>query len=289
MAIRYLPLFSLLWDRLAVTTRMISVLTLTGIEVRPHPSLPPLLAEVNLVLRPGETLVVVGSNGSGKSTLARVIAGLIAPTEGTVSGESRRVGLVLQDPESQLVGATVADDVAFGLESQGLPRQQMVTIVDRVLGRFALRDLRDRAPHALSGGQQQRVALAGVSACAVDVLVLDEPTSHLDREHRGAIYEAVAGVRSAGVPVVWITQQLDELALADRVVALEGGRVVFDGTPGDFVADPALVEGLGLELPGATRVALALRDAGLEAAHAALPIDDAGLLALVESLVPIPS
>lgn len=262
------------------------MLKLTGIGVRLHPALPPVLADVTLELLPGEAVAVVGPNGSGKSTLARVMAGLVEPTSGVLDGDVSRVGLLLQDPQSQIVGATVADDVAFGLESQRLPRERMVQVVDAVLERLGLGELHDREPHALSGGQQQRVALSGVLACDIDMLVLDEPTSHLDPAHASQLREAVAEVRAAGVPVVWVTQQMEEIADCTRVVALEHGRLVYDGPPRAFVAQGELLCRMGLEPPAATRIALALAEAGHSNAppgnEAALPltIDElvAGLL-----------
>ncbi len=202
----------------------------------------PALVDLDLEVAPGEWLALVGGNGSGKSTLAHLANGLLRPQKGRVlvgGFDTRasdhlwqvraRVGLLFQDPENQIVAASVEDDVAFGLENLGVPRETMRRRVGEALAEVGLTGEECTEPHLLSGGQKQRLALAGVLALEPRVLILDEPTSMLDPRGRE---EALAWVRrsaSRGVAVVLITQHMDEALPADRLVALDGGRVVYDG------------------------------------------------------------
>jgi len=211
------------------------------------PDRPAAVADVELTLAPGEVVAVVGGNGSGKSTLARLANGLLQPQAGEVrvTGLSTadperlwdvraRVGLLFQDPEDQIVGATVEDDVAFGLENLGVPRPQMRERVAAVLAAVGLTEEAGTEPHLLSGGQKQRLALAGVLVLEPSVLVLDEPTSMLDPRGREEVLQAVAGLAARGVAVLLITQHMEETLAADRLVALDQGRIAFSGPPGQF-------------------------------------------------------
>lgn len=243
------------------------VLRARGIVVRHHPSLPATLDGVDLDVAAGEVVVVVGSNGSGKSTLARALVGLVQLERGQVTGASGgapRVGLVLQDPAAQLVAVTVADEVALGPESQGM---RPAVVADRVLSQLRLQDLEPlhhRDPATLSGGQQQRVAVAAIGSCDVDVLVLDEPTAMLDAAATSAFGDRIRDL-AAGRAVVWVTQEAADVASADRVVVLDAGTVAWQGSGADYVAQPSLAAGFGLELPPAARIAHEL------AAHGAWP------------------
>lgn len=237
----------------------------------------PALSGLDLEVAPGEWLALVGGNGSGKSTVARLANGLLVPDEGRVTVDGldtassqhlweirARVGLLFQDPEDQIVGASVEDDVAFGLENLGVPPQAMRARVARALAAVGLAGEEQTEPHLLSGGQKQRLALAGVLVLEPRVLVLDEPTSMLDPAGRGEVLGWVRWSAEQGVAVVMITQHMDEVLPADRVVALEGGRAVFDGpVPAFFASEvsrrlplgqpaaPALAEELArLGVPG---------------------------------------
>ena len=221
-------------------------------------------------------MAVVGPNGSGKSTLARLLGGLDKASGGQrcnvcghdlLTAEGRRdvrrdVGVLFQNPENQIVGENVEEDVAFGLENLALPAAQIAARVDEVLALFALDELRHREPHLLSGGQKQRVALASVLAIPRRVLVLDEPTAMLDPAGRDEILAAVSAAHAGGLTVVYVTQEMDEVLNADRVVALEAGAAVFSGAPHELFAAADLVRRLSLGLPGPGEVALALQARG---------------------------
>ncbi len=249
------------------------------------------LAGVDLSVVAGEFLAVVGANGSGKSTLARLLGGLEKPagaalalacghdllTDDGRQAARREIGVLFQNPENQLVAECVEDDVAFGLENLAWPSAEIRRRVDEVLERFLLTDLRLREPHLLSGGQKQRTALAGVLAVPRRVLVLDEPTAMLDPAGREEVLDAVCGLRAEGLAVVYVTQEMDEVVGADRVVALEGGAVVYAGSVAGLFGEAELVRQLGLGLPAAGDVALELIARGRTIAP--LPLTMADLVA----------
>jgi len=235
----------------------------------------PALDGLDLRVAEGEAVALVGPNGSGKSTLARLLAGLAVPDgaeRATVCGHDlldaagrlaarRDVGVLFQDPENQLVAEDVEADVAFGLENLAWPPERIRARVEEMLAAFGLGGLRERAPHLLSGGQKQRTALAGVLAIPRRVLVLDEPTAMLDAGGRDEVLAAVRQVRAEGLATVFVTQEMREVGLADRVVALERGVAVFSGAPRELFADLGLVTRLQLGVPPAAEVVLALRRA----------------------------
>jgi energy-coupling factor transport system ATP-binding protein len=230
------------------------------------------LADVDLRVHEGELLGVVGANGSGKSTLARIMGGLEKPgvarqalacghdllSEDGRLAARRDVGVLFQNPENQLVAECVEDDIAFGLENLGWEAPRMRRRVDAMLAELGLEELRRREPHLLSGGQKQRTALAGVLAVPRRVLVLDEPTAMLDPAGRDEVLAAVSSLREQGLAIVYITQEMDELVGADRVVALELGTEVYEGDVAGLFGDVPLVRRLDLGLPAAGELALAL-------------------------------
>jgi energy-coupling factor transport system ATP-binding protein len=234
------------------------------------------LADLDLEVHEGEFVALVGANGSGKSTLARLLGGLEKPaaarravacghdllTETGRLAARRDVGVLFQNPENQLVAQCVEDDVAFGLENLAWPAADIRRRVDEMLARFGLEGLRRREPHLLSGGQKQRTALAGVIALPRRVLVLDEPTAMLDPAGRDEVLEAVRELRDEGLAIVYITQEMDETAGADRVIALERGTEAYAGDAAGLFAEVALVRRLGLGLPAAGELALALAERG---------------------------
>jgi energy-coupling factor transport system ATP-binding protein len=246
------------------------------------------LAGVDLEVAPGEFLALVGANGSGKSTLARILGGLERPTEAvraTACGHDlltedgriaarQDVGVLFQDPENQLVAQCVEEDIAFGLENLAWPSAQIRERVDEMLARFWLEELRRREPHLLSGGQKQRTALAGVLAVPRRVLVLDEPTAMLDPAGRQEVLEAVDGLRREGLSIVFVTQEMDEAVGADRVVALEQGAVTYAGPVRGLFGDHQRVRRLGLGLPPAGELALALGERGAELEGPPLTLDE---------------
>ena len=239
------------------------------------------LDDVSLKIERGQRVCVLGANGSGKSTLASVICGLLAPDEGSVElvGEAvcaggapdldayrrarRALGLVFQNPDDQIVTSVVADDVAFGPENLGLPREEIAARVDRELRRVALTEYAASDPSRMSGGQRQRVCIAGALAMEPQVLVLDEPSSLLDVRGREAIMRVMGRLAAAGTTLVHVTHFMDEALAADRVIVMDRGRVALDGAPDEVFCEKnaQVIEGLGLELPFELRLAEARRAA----------------------------
>lgn len=230
---------------------------------------PPILHDIDLVIEEGTYVGVVGANGSGKSTLTKHFNALLLPQAGEVlvdgvstledPGKARGlVGMVLQNPDNQIVGTVVEDDVAFGPENLCLPHDEMVRRVDRALARVGLTACRGRGAETLSGGQKQRLAIAGVLALHPRHVVLDEPTSMLDPVGREEVEACLADLHADGVTVIHVTHLLEELLGADRILALEAGRVVFDGRPRELFRDKKLMSRLKLELPAPAALALAL-------------------------------
>jgi energy-coupling factor transport system ATP-binding protein len=264
------------------------VIEIEGLTYRYPASAAEALAEVDLAVEQGEFVAIVGPNGSGKSTLARILGGLERPGSARCAtacghdlltdegrwGARRAVGVLFQNPENQIVGENVEEDLAFGLENLALPSEEIRARVDRMVADFDLEELRHREPHLLSGGQKQRTALAGVLAIPRRVLVLDEPTAMLDPAGREEVLTAVRREHAAGLTVVYVTQEMDEVLEADRVVVLEGGRVRFVGGPRELFGRPELGEGLGLGLPPAGAVAMALAARGRALHPVPLTLDE---------------
>jgi energy-coupling factor transport system ATP-binding protein len=220
------------------------------------------LRGVDLTIQPGEYVAVIGANGSGKSTLARHLNALLLPTRGqvraaglpsadpTAHGPIRRaVQMVFQRPDAQIVAANVEEDVAFGPENFGIARPEMQARVQHALETVGLWELRARPPHRLSSGQKQRLAIAGALAVRPQALVLDEATAMLDPAARRAVLALLAGLHAAGTTLVTITHEMDEAALAERIIVLDRGRVALDGPPRQVFAQPAELRRLGLDLP----------------------------------------
>lgn len=271
------------------------VIDVAGLRFRYPGATADALADLDLRVHEGEFVAVVGANGSGKSTLAQLLGGLARPSAARraescghdlLSAEGRLaarqdVGVLFQNPENQLVAECVEEDIAFGLENLGWSVPAMRQRVDDMLETFGLVDLRRREPHLLSGGQKQRTALAGVMAIPRRVLVLDEPTAMLDPAGRNEVLSAVAGLRARGMTVVLITQEMDEVAGADRVVGLRGGQAAYSGSADGLFSAAELVTDLRLGLPPAAELALALGELGRGLPRLPLTIDE-----LLEMLVP---
>jgi energy-coupling factor transport system ATP-binding protein len=228
----------------------------------------PALSEISFGLRPGEYVGVVGPNGGGKSTLVRLLNGLLRPDSGSVRvlGHDpatepfevrKHLGVLFQNPENGLVAPFVEDDVAFGLENLGVPREEMRERVAQAIRAVGLEGYERREPHTLSGGEKQRVALAGLLAVEPEILVLDEPTSMLDAAGRRDVLEHLDVLRSRKT-VLHVTHHLEELLNADRVLVLNAGELVADESPERLLADPDLLRDNRLILPVVPRLALAL-------------------------------
>lgn len=233
------------------------------------------LNDVSFQVKKGEWLSIVGHNGSGKSTTVRLIDGLLEAESGDIiiSGDKltaenvwekrRQIGMVFQNPDNQFVGATVEDDVAFGLENQGLDYDLMVERVQQALELVGMQDFKEREPARLSGGQKQRVAVAGVVALRPDIIILDEATSMLDPEGRLDLIQIVKKIKDSNqLTVISITHDLDEIALSDRVLVMKEGQVESTATPKELFSREDLEE-LGLDQPFVNQVKAALRQSGL--------------------------
>jgi len=250
----------------------------------------PVFKDIHATVCRGEFIAVIGPNGSGKSTLARLISGLLQPTGGKViidgleagdpaAGDAirQRVGLVVQNPDNQLVAAVVEEDVAFGPENLNLPPVQVRRRVDDALDAVGLQHLRRRPPHLLSGGEKQRLAIAGLLALKPSCLVLDEPTSMLDPLGRQGVLQVLRSLAGAGKAVVMVTHHMDEAARADRIWVLGNGVLAADDSPGTiFGREHRLLSSLGLGLPGMAELACCLANRGV-----ALPPD----IVVIEDLV----
>lgn len=232
---------------------------------------------IDLTIREGEFVAVLGTNGSGKSTLAKHLNALLLPTAGScrIAGLDTRseadlwkirqlVGMVFQSPDNQIVATVVEEDVAFGPENLGVPSEEIRTRVDEALRAVGMEAYRSHAPHLLSGGQKQRVAIAGALAMRTRCLVLDEPTAMLDPQGRSEVLATVQSLhRAAGITVVYITHFMEEAIAADRVVVMENGRICAQDTPRAIFTRVEALRGWGLDVPLAAQVAHLLRKSGL--------------------------
>ncbi|HFI0714955.1 TPA: energy-coupling factor ABC transporter ATP-binding protein [Streptococcus suis] len=234
------------------------------------------LNDVSFHVKQGEWLSIIGHNGSGKSTTVRLIDGLLEAESGdiiidgdvltveNVWDKRRLIGMVFQNPDNQFVGATVEDDVAFGLENQGIALEDMQTRVNEALELVGMADFKTREPARLSGGQKQRVAIAGVVALRPKIIILDEATSMLDPEGRLDLIKIVREIKNRhGMTVISITHDLDEVALSDRVIVMKQGQVESVSTPTELFMREDLAD-LDLDRPFTTELAASLRQAGLD-------------------------
>ena len=242
------------------------------------------LKNISLSIQKGEVVAIVGHNGSGKSTLCKMLNALLLPAEGTVTVDGmdtrdennlleirRRVGMVFQNPDNQLVTTIVEEDVGFGPENLGVPPVEIRARVDAALNEVEMSEYAEKASHALSGGQKQRVAIAGLLAMQPEVLVLDEATAMLDPRGREEVLSTVRKLnRERGMTVVMITQFMEEALDADRVFVLSEGRLVMEGTPKEVFNERALLEDSRLESPAFVKLRDELIAAGLPISHEAM-------------------
>ena len=232
---------------------------------------------VSLELRRGEFVAVLGANGCGKSTLAKHLNAILLPEAGTVLVEDmdtrnedhlydirQKVGMVFQNPDNQIVATIVEEDVAFAPENLGVPPAEIRTRIDEAMKLAGIYEKRHAAPYKLSGGQKQRVAIAGVIAMRPDCLVFDEATAILDPHGRGQVMRTIRHLREAGIAIVAITHYMEEAAQADRVLVMNGGRIVMEGTPEQVFSQTARLHSYHLDVPQAAELRDALTAAGID-------------------------
>lgn len=232
---------------------------------------------VNLEIEEGSFTAIIGQNGSGKSTLAKNLNGLLLPSKGAVyvSGMDTRdedkiwdirqtAGMVFQNPDNQLVSAIVEDDVAFGPENIGIDPVEIRARVDEALDAVKMGKYKRKAPHLLSGGQKQRIAIAGVVAIRPRCIIFDEPTAMLDPRGRKDIMEIIEKLHREGITVILITHFMDEAVKADRVVIMNKGEILLDGTPEHVFSQDELIRSARLDVPMAAEIAIYLRENGID-------------------------
>ena len=246
-----------------------------GIEI-------PALKSINLSVKQGEYISVLGHNGSGKSTLAKLLNLILIPTSGKIFIDGKdvsdaelsdddvfevrkKVGMVFQNPDNQIVATVVEEDVAFGAENLGLPREEIRRRVVNALNVVGMQDYARHAPHKLSGGQKQRVAIAGVIAMRPKVIIFDESTAMLDPIGRKSVMDIMEKLnREENITVINITHYMEEAARADRVIVINDGEMILDGTPKEVFSKVQLLHDIGLESPQSTELVQLLSKAGLD-------------------------
>ncbi|CEI81594.1 energy-coupling factor transporter ATP-binding protein EcfA1 [Oceanobacillus oncorhynchi subsp. incaldanensis] len=241
------------------------------------------LNQVSFEIYEGEWVAIIGHNGSGKSTIAKLLNGLLMPKDGEIVVDGQKVdddtvwdirkdvGMVFQNPDNQFVGATVQDDVAFGMENRGIPREEMRERIQRTLSAVRMQDYLITEPHRLSGGQKQRVAIASVLAIAPKVLILDEATAMLDPTGRKEIMHTVNDIQeSEGLSLITITHDLQEIVQADRVIVMNKGEIWEETTPRELFLQRESLREIGLDVPFVAQLTDELMKQGVELKEAAL-------------------
>ncbi len=253
-------------------------------EQQPEPA----IRDFTFNVKKGEFVAVLGHNGSGKSTVAKLSNSVFIPNEGQVlvngmdtadenlAYEIRKtVGVVFQNPDNQIVASIVEEDVAFGPENLGLPREEIRKRVDDSLKAVGMYEYRHHEPHKLSGGQKQRVAIAGIIAMRPECIFLDEPTAMLDPQGRKEVMETVMKLNTDyGMSVVFITHFMEEAALADRVAVINNSRLLLDGTPKEVFGQEKLLRSVGLDIPQITQLAREMKESGVGIDDSILTVDE---------------
>ncbi len=244
--------------------------------------------KVNLDVQAGEFIAILGHNGSGKSTLAKHINAILNPTEGTVWVDGmdtaeeehiwdirQRAGMVFQNPDNQIIGQVVEEDVGFGPENMGVPTKEIWERVEESLRAVGMYEYRRHSPNKLSGGQKQRVSIAGAPAMHPQCIVLDEPTAMLDPKGRKEVIRAVRGLNQAeGITVVLITHYMEEIIHADRVFVMDNGRIAMEGTPREIFSQVERLKALRLDVPQVTLLAHELREKGVRLPEGILTVEE---------------
>ena len=248
----------------------------------------PAVNHISLQVPKGEFLAILGHNGSGKSTLSKLMNALYLPDEGQVlicgtdtSGEEepwkvrRHAGMVFQNPDNQIVANVVREDVAFGLENLGIPREEMIRRIDSALEAVQMTEYAQKGPQNLSGGQKQRVAVAGVLAMEPEIMILDEATAMLDPSGRKNILETAHKLnRERGITVIWITHFMEEAAEADRILVLDQGKAALEGTPREIFSRVEEIKALGLDVPPMAELAWRLNQSGFHLKDGILTVEE---------------
>ncbi|OAA92343.1 energy-coupling factor transporter ATPase [Clostridium ljungdahlii] len=243
---------------------------------------------VNFQVKKGEFLVVLGRNGSGKSTMAKHINALLVPTDGKVYVEDidtsdekntwkirNKAGMVFQNPDNQIVATIVEEDVAFGPENLGVPSAEIRARVDECLKRVNMYEYRRHAPHLLSGGQKQRVAIAGVLAMRPDCIIFDESTAMLDPSGRREVMSTIKDINSKyNMTVILITHYMEEAVEADRIIVMDEGKIIMEGSPRNIFSQVSKMKKIGLDVPQMTELAYELRNSGVDIKPDILTIDE---------------
>ena len=243
---------------------------------------------VDLRVKPGEFVAVLGHNGSGKSTLAKLLNALYVPTAGRVvicgmdTADDEQVwnirqqaGMIFQNPDNQIVATVVKEDVAFGLENMGVPQPEMLPRIESALRTVRMSEFAENAPHTRSGGQKQRVAIAGILAMEPSCIIADEATAMLDPSGRSEVLETVRTLnREKGITVVWITHYMEEAVQADRVVVVDSGEIALSGTPREIFPQVERMRELHLDVPPMTAMAYELRKAGMDVRGDVLTVEE---------------
>lgn len=252
---------------------------------------------VNMNIEKGEFVALLGHNGCGKSTLAKLFNGMYVPTKGSVTVDGiatdneenqievrRRVGLVQQNPDNQLVAGVVEEDVAFGPENLGVPPLEIRKRVDDALKAVGMYEYREHAPHKLSGGQKQRIAIAGIIAMATKCIVLDEPTAMLDPRGREEVMSTIKRLnKEQGITIILITHYMDEAVQADRVIVMDDGRVLTEGEPRAVFSNVELLKKHRLDVPQATELAYKMKKEGIDLGG--MPMNTAECIGLIAKVI----
>ena len=246
------------------------------------------LDEIDLDVKKGDFIAILGANGSGKSTLARHINALLTPTEGTVYIEEmdtkdednllnirQKTGMVFQNPDNQIIAGIVEEDVGFGPENIGIPTKEIWERVAFALEKVGMTAYREKSPNNLSGGQKQRVAIAGILAMKPECIVLDEPTAMLDPKGRREVIETVTELnKKEGITIILITHYMTEVVGADKVYVMNGGNVKMAGTPREIFKEVELLKEYKLDVPQVTEIAYRLRKEGIPLPECILTVDE---------------
>ena len=233
--------------------------------------------DVNLQIKEGEFIAILGHNGSGKSTMAKHMNALLIPTEGKMLVNKmdtsdmnnlwnirETAGMVFQNPDNQLVATIVEEDVAFGPENLGVPPEEIRKRVDEALERVGMSEYKRHAPHLLSGGQKQRIAIAGILAMKPKCIIFDEPTAMLDPSGRKEVLDTIIDLnKNYGITVILITHYMDEAAKADRIVVMDKGKLILDGKPRDVFSNVEKMKSIGLDVPQVNELSYELQKAGI--------------------------